>query len=70
MTTYKGYEMLNGDTLEVRTNAGAAPRYFHNEKEIPVTEYWRLLNQDWYERVESYHNSVWSTMASFFGIKK
>ena len=50
MTTHKGTQLKNGDILELRTNPGAAPKYFLNDKEIDMIDYWYYLQDDQYEK--------------------
>ena len=74
MTTHKGTQLKNGDILELRTNPGASPKYFLNDKEIDMIDYWYYLQDDQYEKtkeiLEANRKTAWTLLRKFFRIQK
>jgi hypothetical protein len=74
MTTYKGTPLQNGDILAMKTNVGASPRYFLNDKEISIADYYFYLTEDNIEKnlevVQSANSTYWTLLRKFFRFGK
>jgi hypothetical protein len=71
MTTKKDYTMKNGDILCMKTNVGASPRYFKNDGEISMADYYFYLTEDNVEKnlevVQAAQSTYWTLLRKFFG---
>ena len=71
MTTYKGTNLKNGDILSMKTNPGAAPIYFLNDKQISMVDYYFYLTEDNVEKnleiVQTANSTYWTLLRRFFG---
>ena len=74
MTVYKATELKNGSILKMESNVGATPRYYLNDKEITVMDYWFHLTEDNVEKnmevIESAQKTTWTMFKSFLRMFK
>ena len=73
MTTHSAHELKNGDILSVKTNVGASPRYFLNDEEITMNQYYQIICNDHVEKnmevLRVAQNTWWTLVKRMFGIK-
>jgi hypothetical protein len=73
MTTHSAHELKNGDILSVSTNVGASPRYFLNDEEITMNQYYQIICNDHVEKnmevLRVAQNTWWTLVKRMFGIK-
>jgi hypothetical protein len=74
MTTYKGTPLQNGDILSMKTNVGASPRYFLNDTEITMSDYYFYLTEDNVEKnlevIQAANSTYWTLLRKFFRFQK
>ena len=74
MTTHSAHELKNGDILSVKTNVGATPRYFLNEEEITMTQYYQIITNDHVEKnlevLRVAQNTWWQVLRNMFRVLK
>ena len=74
MTTSNDYQLKGGDILCIKTNVGASPRYFLNDKEITMSNYYFYLTEDNVEKnmevIQTAQKTTWQVLRNFFRIFK
>lgn len=74
MTTHSAHELKNGDILSMKTNVGASPRYFLNDTEITMNEYYQIICNDHVEKnlevLRVAQNTWWQVLRNMMRVFK
>lgn len=73
MTTYKGFQLKTGEILSIKYNIDSPPKYFLDEKEISLVDYWYLYQNGTVEKnieiVKESQKTYWTLLKRLFGLK-